>query len=59
MFVSAVLSFACIVVEIRSEVEGSDSSPLIDYITQICRVFNQAAIELMGQDEPEESLTML
>ena len=49
----------CVVIEIRSEVEGSDSAPLIDYITQICRVFNQAAIELMGQDEAEESLLML
>ena len=48
-----------VVIEIRSEVEGSDSAPLIDYITQICRVFNQAAIELMGQDEAEESLLML
>ena len=53
------LFFAPLVVDIRAEVEGSSSLPLIDYIAQICRVFNQASIELMGQDEPEESLHML
>ena len=48
--------FFSIVVKIRISVEGSSSESLIDYITQVGRLFNQAAIELLAQDEPDEAL---
>ena len=45
-----------VVVKIRISIEGPSSESLIDYITQVGRLFNQAALELLSQDEPEDAL---
>ena len=42
--------------KIRISIEGASSESLIDYITQVGRLFNQAALELLSQDEPEDAL---
>ena len=45
-----------VVVKIRISIEGPSSESLIDYITQVGRLFNQAALELLSQDEPQDAL---
>ena len=55
-FVSICQLLRNVVVKIRISIEGPSSESLIDYITQVGRLFNQAALELLSQDEPEDAL---
>ena len=43
----------------RISIESGSSEALIDYLAQVARLFNQASIELLNLDEPDESLQVL
>ena len=43
----------------RRIVEGPESTALIDYISETGRLFNHAAMEILGQGNSEEALQML
>lgn len=43
----------------RASIEGASSEALIEYLTQVARLYNQASTELLNLDEPDESLQVL
>ncbi len=45
-----------LVVKIRAQLESPSSELLIHYVTRAARLFNKAAMELVGKDEPDLAL---
>ncbi len=45
-----------LVVKIRAQLESPSSELLIHYVTRAAKLFNKAAMELVGKDEPDLAL---